>query len=87
MSAIRTIKVKPRGGVNVRLPDNSGHIDPGGQEIPHSPYIRRRIQDGDLIVVDQIDLPVVVTEEAVPVAETVEEPAAVVEDKPKTKGK
>lgn len=53
MNEIRMITVKPKEGINVPLQDYSGHVLEAGQNVPYSPYYRRRIQDGDLIVVEK----------------------------------
>ncbi len=47
------IPVKPADGLKVRTEDGLRHIRPGGERVPPTTYYRRRIADGDLIVLSE----------------------------------
>lgn len=47
---MQMINLKPaKADILVRLEDGSGFLSPEGQEVPHTAYWRRRIQDGDVV--------------------------------------
>lgn len=45
------VKIKPAGHNLVRNPDTGGHLDKAGEPIVLNAYWRRRISDGDVVVV------------------------------------
>ena len=46
---METIFAKPRAGMLVRLEDCSRHVNPDGEELRNTAYLRRRLRDGDLV--------------------------------------
>ena len=53
MSEAALIQVRPREGLRVRYEDPArGHVPPEGADVVLTTYYRRRIADGDLVLVD-----------------------------------
>lgn len=46
-----TIFVKPKDGQHVRHEASHKRVDTSGEHVPNSSYYRRRINDGDLVIV------------------------------------
>ena len=50
------IKIKPAISTNiVRHPNNLRQLKPEGEEVDHNSYWERRLKDGDVVIVDNID--------------------------------
>lgn len=66
----KQIKVKPVNGALVRKEDGNSFIDAKGEVVTESVYYIRRINDGDLTVVDKVSEPVTETPPATTTTKT-----------------
>lgn len=58
---MKTFFIKPAPGRMVRDPDTLDFLAPDGEEKPFTPYWCRRLDDGDVIVIDPNKVPPAVT--------------------------
>ena len=52
---MKTIRVRPADGLRIRDPERNNLIESEGRVVPYNQYWMRRLQDGDVVVVPDVE--------------------------------
>ena len=52
---MKTIRVRPADGLRIRDPERNNLIESEGRVVPYNQYWMRRLQDGDVVVVPNVE--------------------------------